>query len=333
MRQEPVARRHARRAAKRGPRWAPLALFIASLPACSFGGSNETAGPEPDVVATPTTSVPQAEVLDAGASPRTARRFSFTAGTSTELSLLVDLSVEQEADGATQGFDTPAVIQQVTLTVVEVSADGKTAQVGLELGRLGLDPTGSDLTDTEVAELSRELDALVGLKGSGTVDDRGQVSDFEYSPPEGATARTIGVLDDAANQLAGITVPLPEDPIGVGARWRAQTQTVFGGVTATQETTYELIGVDGDRLTYRATVRQQASPGAITLGGLPAETTARIVSADLQGDTTGTADLRGLGVTIDSDLSGSQVVELTGPAGSTRTTQHLSLATRVEEVD
>lgn len=306
-------------------------VLLAGSASCSFDRGGREADAGPTGVTDSATSVPQTEVIDAGVAPRSARRFQLTAGTSADLSMLVDVSIDQESAGTTQILDTPAVMQQVTVTVTEVSPDGKTAVVGVTLGQIGLDPAGTDLTEPEIADLSAELDALVGLRGSATVGELGEVRDFEYLPPEGASARTIKVLDDVAAQLVAITIPLPREPIGRGARWRARTRSHFGGVTSVQETTYELTAVEGDRLSYRATVVQRALPGDIAPEAPGAGSRARLVSGDMRGTTTGTSDLTDLTATFETDLSGTQVVELDGPGSPTRSTQRLSLTARVEE--
>lgn len=305
------------------------AVVLGLAPAGCSGGDHSA--PTTTAAPTTTTLVPAVEVLDAGAAPRAVRRFRFTAGTTAHLEVTTDLDVDQDAgaDAEAPTLDGPAVTQAISLEIGRVAADGASAELTVELGEVSIDREGTDLTDAEVVDLVAELSALRGLRATARMNDRGAVEAFAYEPPEGATARALTALDGVADQVASLTVPLPEAAIGVGARWQATTAAAIGGLRASARTTYELTAIDGDVLTYRATVVDTIAPQDLPADQLPGGTTARLTAADVEGTTTGTTDLAGLAATAEGSIAGTQELEVRGPEGTTSVTQRLQLDVRV----
>jgi hypothetical protein len=309
---------------------AAIALTLATS-SCGLFGDDEPATSAPTTIPTVTTTVPESsvEVLDAGRSPLAPLRLEFREGDTTTVAVTVDLDVSQTSAGAQQDLVTPAVREVVTLTVDGVD-DGE-AMISLAFTEANVVRNDTDLSDDEAAELDRELAALVGIRGSGRITEFGELTSFRYDLPDSLDPGVRATLERSRAELEALALPLPADPVGVGARWRATTTSRIGGFPLRQETTYELIGLEDGAVRYTAEVRQYAEDQDVALDGLPEGTTAHLVSSRVEGSASGTMDLTSVAATATSSLAGTQVIDLErSGAPDQRLTQRLAIAVIVD---
>lgn len=311
---------------------AVVAAVALAVTGCGLFGDEEpaTTSPTTDAPVT-TTTVPESsvEVLDAGQPPLAPLRLQFAEGDTTTVAITVDLDVSQASSGTRQELDTPAVREVVALTVDGV-VDGE-AMVSLAFTEASVIRSGTDLSDAEAAEIDQDLAALVGVRGSGRISEFGELTSFRYDLPAGLDPSVRTTLERSRGELDALALPLPADPVGVGARWRATTTSRIGGFPLRQETTYELTGLEDGVVRYTAEVRQFAENQDVALEDLPEDTTARLVSSRVEGTASGTMDLASVAATAESSLAGTQVIDLarTGEADR-RLTQQLGITVLVE---
>ncbi|HSJ63449.1 MAG TPA: hypothetical protein VK922_06015, partial [Gemmatimonadaceae bacterium] len=119
-----------------------------------------------------------------------------------------------------------------------------------------------------VAQMNSMLGALVGTKGHVVHTSRGIVkeSDITVAPGAGPVLReSMEGLRSALNQAMQ---PLPEEPLGVGARWNTTLTAQVGQVTIQQQASHELVELDGTRGKIKVTLKQQGKdnlPGDLRL--------------------------------------------------------------------
>ena len=96
------------------------------------------------------------------------------------------------------------------------------------------------------------------LRGEIVVDDRGR-GDATFDEPT-VDPRAGQVLSAYVSALRGLTLPLPDEPVGVGARWSQTRPIPTRGTTGTQTTTYTLVERNAaeDRAIIDATLEQAA---------------------------------------------------------------------------
>ena len=298
-----------------------------------FGDDEPATSPPTTSVAVTTTTVPESsvEVLDAGRPPLAPLRLQFQEGDTTTVAVTIDLDVSQTSSGARQELATPAVREVVTLTVDGV-VDGE-AMVSLAFTEAAVVRTGTDLTDAEAAEIDRELAALVGIRGSGRITEFGELTTFRYDLPDGLDDGVRTTLERTRGQLDVLSLPLPPDPVGLGARWRATSTSRIGGFPLRQETTYELTGLEDGTVRYTAEVRQFAEDQEVALDDLPEDTTAHLVTSRVEGSSSGTMDLSSIAATATSSLTGTQVIDLRRSGEpDRRLTQELGITVAVEAI-
>jgi len=303
-----------------------LGALVGGLASCSLF-DDEAASPTTASAVT-TTTTPGPEVLDAGRGPRKELRLRFTEGAATTVALTLDLDVTQRAGGAEQGLDSPVVRETVRFTVGPTRGDEAT--VSFAFTGATVDGEGTDLTAAELAELSTEIGRLVGLGGTGTISALGSFTSFAYDLPDGLDPEVTAALEQAEQQLSALALPLPREPLGVGARWRTATRTELSGIVLDQVTTYEITELTDSGVAYTAASSQTAARQRIDPATLPAGSTAELVSADIDGATTGSLDLGSLLATTSSTLSGTQEVDLrTGDGPTQRLSQRIDVTVSV----
>jgi hypothetical protein len=111
--------------------------------------------------------------------------------------------------------------------------------VGLTID--GATPIGQDDDPSAAASFAR----LEGLQGSYVVDSLGAITDFELSAPEDAHKQTAGAILALTRLESLLSIPLPAEEAGVGARWRVVEAVQKEKKDLRLRTTYEITKIKG----------------------------------------------------------------------------------------
>lgn len=276
-----------------------LAFSCLAMAGCGDDGDDEVGGETPAV-----------EVLDAGDEPRQELTLDVDAGDEVTTTLSFEFSSSGTIDGSPlPAQDIPRYSTEFTTIVDEVTDEE--IVTSFSYGDVEVE-TGGGADPAVVAQLESALSSLEGTGGSLTQTPNGALIDGTIDQAEGLDPAIEGVLSQTNEQLRSLTVPFPEEPVGIGATWEAETSFDIAGVTANQTTTYALAELNGDQYTLRATVEQTLEPGEIGGGG-------EIIDSN----TTGTASLQGSLTSLlpdrsDGTTSVSVTSEVPGPDGETQ---------------
>ncbi len=241
-----------------------------------------------DVVPT----APKIEVLDAGAEPRVPLRYALTAGASYTATQTVDQRIEQiDDEGFGNTTEVPSIDLGMRLDVIEVLLDG-TARVALAFTSVDATGTGSAASADQALFIEIALGDITDLTGETVLTDRGAVLESSYDVPEDLPVLVRSVLEQVESQMAALTPPLPEEPLGVGARWRATTQVTLSGITVEQDARFTLESITDTGVEVSVSLRQRADRQEIDVPNAPRRTSARLLSYRGTGDGTSTFDLR-----------------------------------------
>lgn len=302
-----------------------VAITSLALAGCSWIADGEDTATTSTSAPTATTQPPALEVLDPGAEPRQVLRLRFVEGDSATVDLASDLKIAA-VDGPA-AIDPPPIVQTVRFDVDRADVDR--AEVSFEVTGVTIDDPLGTLEAEELLQLTAALDAMVGLRGTGTIDRRGEFSSFTYDVPDGLDPAVTDALDQLEQDVTTMGVPLPEVPVGLGARWRARNTIEANGVRTEQVTTYEITAIDGDGVGYTAAVDQSSPPQDLPDRNLPAGTTARLLAATARGDLTGTLRLDAVVSPAELTMSGQQKVEVTDRSGSSTTSHDIDVSASV----
>ncbi|WP_166352801.1 hypothetical protein [Phytoactinopolyspora limicola] len=184
----------------------------------------------------------------------------------------------------------PSVGDVVTLdltmdTDISARVDGDSPQSQSVPGmRFGLEVTVADVSDDEIdltfvyddagfdgdPMVQDALDALVGVTGNLTVTKAGAFVQGGFDA--GQLAPELGELvDQFDRQLADLTIPWPDEPVGVGAEWEVVTSVEVAGIGFCNVASYELLAFDGDDYELGIGVEQQALPSSLEESGVSIE--------------------------------------------------------------
>ena len=254
------------------------------------------------------TSFPAIELVDAGSEPREVRAWMPPVGTTVSMTTTLSSESTQTGGGldsittdftATIGASTEIVATTDEGFVARTVFDSASVSSSDTFTERALESVYAELIGVEVHQLTRPDGAIIAQAG---ID-------------------ALGQGDVLGNGLGGIAVPLPTEPIGVGAVWTADQVIGVEGLQIVQTVTTRIVDIDGDLLTIEIEATSAFDPSSDTesLGPIT-----------LQGSSTGTAvwDLS-IGVPVSAVSESIQDVESTDPDApfSVRTITRIEIST------
>ncbi len=211
---------------------------------------------------------PKIEILEPGAEPRRELRFDPDAGRSVKMEMEMGMTMGMKMGvQQTPPVTTPPMVASGLLEVVEKRPNGEVA-TRLTLGAFEvLDDDGVD--PRLVANLRTQMAGFSGMKSETTIDASGAVVAGFLEIPTGLpdnVRQTMRSMGESAGRLA---VPLPSEPVGVGASWVATTVIENMGMKLVQRATYTLDALAGDTVSLSVQIEQEMAPGDFAPPGLP----------------------------------------------------------------
>ena len=221
-------------------------------------------------------SPPEVTVVERGDGPRTELRYALTAGDEHLVKMRVLTRISQQVgDQPTRSGSSPAIDFDIRTTVTEVAADGVISATYVYEAVDVSDGSGSE-------QVLEQIEPIVGLVGTLTMTDQGQVLTSEVTPPPDADEAIINLIEQLSDQASALTVPLPTEKVGKGARWNAKSEATVNGITLQQRTAYELTSSKGTRVELTSTLVQRAKRQTYTDPGTGEEV--ELLSSEGEGD-------------------------------------------------
>ena len=203
-------------------------------------------------------STTQLKLLEAGAEPRKVLRLHPSPGDKQTLTFTMNMAMETKVgDTATPSMKIPTIKMTLGSTVKEV-ADNGDITYEIAMGDISLSDEPGGLP--EVAEAMKAVFAgTKGLAGTGTASSRGFSKGVEFKSPVGSNPQTRQFMDQMKETFAQLAAPLPEEAVGPGAKWEVKMPLKSQGMTIDQMATYEVVTLEGERLTTKSTIVQHAA--------------------------------------------------------------------------
>ncbi len=158
-------------------------------------------------------------------------------------------------------------------------------KIGLDLNVASVSPSGDISYAVAFSDMSVEnapgvnpavLAAMQGLDsdiktvtGTGTISDRGFVRSqaFDFSRLSNPVLKQT--MDSLSAAMQNMSAPLPEEAVGVGARWEVRQSLAIGGLQTLQRVIFELVGLDAKTVTLKTRIETTAPPQVIRTPALP----------------------------------------------------------------
>lgn len=303
-----------------------LAVAVGAVTAC--GVSSEKASP--------TTTKPHARggpevtLTSVGTGAKHELRLHLQAGARTHFSVTATTKIVQTTADGRRSVAAPPVVEDISMRIVDVKDGVATFHFAVTDARL--DEPGA-LSSEQIQNVEAALHRLVGLTSDGKIDDRGAVVSSAVHIPSSVPAALRQIMQQLDDQLATLSVPLPEEAVGAGATWTSASTAKLSGARVAIRSQYRLLQANGRLFSLAVTQHQTADPQPFELPTLPAGAKARIVSWDVNSRGTTALRLGNLFPTGILHASGTQSFTITeGKTKPQKFTQDLSIETKVTDL-
>ena len=153
------------------------------------------------------------------------------------------------------------------------------------------------------AALQQVVSALADLKGTMVVNNRGETKSASFDLSKIANPQMRQTMSSAFDSIRSMSLPLPEEPVGAGARWQVRQSMLSSGIQSTQTIDVELVSADARTAVLKVNTVQHAPVQKVSLPDLPG---AIVNLQKLEGTGAGTVN-----ITLDSLIPTSELTSRT----------------------
>lgn len=209
-----------------------------------------------EVRATPSGIGLETQVLETGGEPREQLRYKRVTGLTEDLIIEVGLASFVQAGEDAAPVASPVLALGLNIGSTSCTTDGA-CTYPVQFRVIGVRmPEGSSEADAKAMESA--MAALAQVTATYEVDARGITQRADVVIPTTVSTRLATLLGNIRTAL--ISVPLPEEAVGVGARWQVERLHEVAGIKTKQTVVYSLLERDGRLLRLGMTLQQSAAP-------------------------------------------------------------------------
>jgi hypothetical protein len=115
-------------------------------------------------------------------------------------------------------------------------------------------------------------------RATAMLSDRGFIGPVTLMPDAATSAQASDIRHAIEQLIIESVVPVPQQAVGKGARWRVTTRLRRGPSVVTQKAEYVLLDAKKDRLRVKATVTQIGERQIMSMPGLPPSMLAELIA-------------------------------------------------------
>ncbi|UQA57385.1 hypothetical protein [Polyangium aurulentum] len=274
---------------------------------------------------------PVVRLIEAGAEPRATVSYALKKGPTKPFSMGMDMQMGMKAGG----MNLPATSLPRMIMLFDLAAGDRTAAgdwlVDGKLQRVDVEAKGP-AQEKIAGALRPSLDSMKGLAMTYYVDEKGRVHDVKTKLPPTMPEQAAQLMAGMNQSIESMMAPLPEEPVGTGAKWEVIGRISANGADLLQVSTFTLKDRKDTLLTLDVGVKQLAAKDEVNAPGMPPGTTARIKSFQSGGtgssslDTTDVAPKSG---TMNMKSAMSLEVKMPGGGGAPAQAQDTAIETIV----
>jgi hypothetical protein len=243
-----------------------IASLVTSIGPAAFAQDK----PNPDAAPGAGTKVepapPTIKLIEPGKEPRQVLRLKAKPGDTETVVMRIEMNNEMEMGGTRRAMpkNPPAAIT----TRVVIDSVGPEGDI--------------HCTVTIVRAEAAALAGMYGLTYKMVVSDRGFVRSFDMLSAK-PTNPTVGQwVKNVSDSFSKTSMPLPEEPVGVGAKWQSEGPLTSNGLTIDQSATYTLVSRTSGAFGVESDVKQSAKAQEIKNPMNPAGPSMSLKSLDGQ---------------------------------------------------
>lgn len=189
-------------------------------------------------------------VVEAGAEPRAVRKYTFTANKTERRTLTIRQSMQQGPKRQEQ----PAL----AVTADFVAKDVKPSGTRFEMKVAKVELADKDKVPPQMAAaFEKEVAGFAGLVATFEVSPLGQVGELSIGGDKKMAREGAAELLELFSQVAELVIaPLPEEAIGVGAKWESLEEQEERGAKITSKRSLELKDATAEGATVLSTIEK-----------------------------------------------------------------------------
>jgi hypothetical protein len=229
------------------------------------------------------------KLLDAGAAPHAELSYAFAKGKQA-MGVRLDMSMGMSLAGKTvPSTPVPRMVMLLDADVGDRDAGGA-YQVDGAIQSVGVEPKGP-VQEQIASALRPQLEGMKGLGIAYFVSPKGHVHGLTMKLPPGLPPSAQQLMSGLSQSFESMVAPLPDAPVGAGARWQVVGRVTNAGVDILQFATYTLKSREGSRIKLDVAIDQLAAGGSIKAPGMPPGVSASLRSLKSSGGGTTRIDL------------------------------------------
>lgn len=267
-------------------------------------------------------------LVDAGAEPREPLRLQLTAGQEQTVVMTIRMGVGMEVAGSRMPKTAvPPMEMTMALRVLEITAEGDIrSEFNLEKFAVLPDPA---VDPGVVEQLKAVLGAMSKLSGTSTITPRGIVKSAQFNIPDDLDPQVRQTMESMRQQINQLSVPFPEEALGVGAEWTVTSHLEQQGMKLQQVVTWRLTERKGSVVKVTNGIQQIAPPQSIVAPGLPPGATVTLNRLASAGTGTTEADLT-RPAPLRSEMSLDNSIAMTTEVNGVKTPMIMDMSMRVD---
>jgi len=220
--------------------------------------------------------LPTVRVLDAGMTPRVPLRYRIPPGQTELLYLEIVRAQAMQAGGRVAQGGIPPVQLEVKIGPEQPTPNGLIRHP-VQITQVRLSRAAEKMSAAQREQMEMMLAPLLRVQGWSEMDIQGRVRRSEFRGLEDVPPDLRAMLGNIRTSL--LTIPFPDEPVGVRARWEVERKLQISGAWIDQVVTYHIEQMEGENVVLQVTARQAAEPQAISGGRLEAYQTSVIGSS------------------------------------------------------
>ena len=300
-----------------------LTSFLAA--ACLTGGAISAAPPPQSPVSLPgypaPGTAPTVTLASPGAEPRTRLRMKPAAGQKETMAMTMNIGLSMVMEGMSMPMEMPVMKLTADIGVSSVAPNG---DITYDVAFTGMTTEGGG--DPAMAGMAQgAADGIKALKGSVTMSDRGVNKSSTMNVDQIADPTLKQLLSSMSSTLESMSLPFPEEPVGVGGKWEVRQAIKSAGAQTFQRIECEVVSVDAQGVTIKTKIEQTIPQQAITNPALPGATMNVEKGA---GTSAGTTTMRFNALVPTNETTGTTAMAMAVEMGGQ--TQRMSVETRMK---
>lgn len=211
---------------------------------------------------------PKIELLAPGNGAKQKLRFQPQVNSKIQTDMTMKMGMSMSMGGqALPKINLPAYLMTIETQINKIEPNG---DIHYQFGYSKIETQANPTVPKEVMQtMQKQLEQLKGIKGVVIIDNRGQTKKANLSLPPNLDPSIKQMMEQITSSLEQLSSPVPEEAIGVGAKWRVTTNPTVAGMNFSQTTTYELVSIKDNIATLNVSLEQQASPQILNVPGMP----------------------------------------------------------------